>query len=548
MRARFRRTCGAAVLLVLGASLAPAQSQEITDPTVEVDRTGTAEGEEVLVRGEGWPKGATLIVELCGHGGLDGSVDCDVPHQRTAGVGAGGTFASALTVGLPPKPCPCVVKATDQGTHISATASIAVAGLATVPITEDSEPVRSIEISSMEVTGGGTIAELFGAGGRRVLELTLVNTGGVAVDAPDLSVAWGTGSRPDGFVDPPETKRLEPGDTQTLTIGLERPPLTIGRQTAVVELHGVGEPVVTRASTTGHPWGLVAIAVVLLQLLLLKLRNRLRRRLRGDAPDDVDEPDDLASLPPGAIAALPRAPDDVIDLRELDDEVVEVPLLLPNGQQRGDGHEPSNGHQPARQAVLDVDAQAVSAAALSAELIVDFADRTDGLRAQIDAERHRSSAALTRAAALSEALTAAVAARVEEAQARADRREAEVQEALVEAEDMLERARVRAGELIDMARRTAGEILAKADLARDAAQRTLADVEREREELVAAARADLERTTEELRERVHGLDEELQSHLTALLSTARMERSAPAPVDELDRRLALAVERALSEV
>lgn len=284
---------------------------QTADPTVRVDRTGTVAGEEMVVTGDGWPAGATLIVELCGHGGLRGTVDCDVSHQRTAGAGASGRFTVELTTGTPPTPCPCVVKATDQATRIAATAPIAVAGIPTVPITEDDLPAtRSIEISKIRITGGDHWMELLGAGGRRVLELTLVNTGPVAVEAPDVTVVWGSGTRPTGFVKPPETTRMEPGETQAITVALDRSAFTIGKQTAVVEVQGLAEQVTARASTTAYPWGLLAVGLVLVQLMLLWVRNRIRRRLHG-APSAVGD------VPPTAIAAvaiaplaLPPAPDD----------------------------------------------------------------------------------------------------------------------------------------------------------------------------------------------------------------------------------------------
>lgn len=296
---------------------------QTSDPTVQLDRTGTAAGEGMLVTGDGWPAGATLIVELCGHGGLRGSVDCDVSQQRTAGVGESGRFAVEMTTGTPPTPCPCVVKVTDQTTRIAATAPIAVAGIPTVPITEDDLPkARAIEISSMKITGGGRWAELFGAGGQRVLEVTLVNTGPLAVEAPDVTVVWGTGTRPKGFVEPPETTRMEPGDTQVLTVALDRPALTIGKQTAIVEVQGLAEPVTRRAATTAYPWGLLAVALVLLQLVLLWVRNRVRRRLHGSPTDARHKPSPDTRTP--ALTAVPLALPAASDQPTVSSEALEV--------------------------------------------------------------------------------------------------------------------------------------------------------------------------------------------------------------------------------
>jgi hypothetical protein len=369
MRSRLRRAAVLATTLLVVVLCARPSDAQVTDPTVAIDRTGTAAGEEILITGGGWPGGATLIVELCGHGGLRGTVDCDVTRQRSAGVGPGGTFSVELTTGLPPSPCPCVVKATDLDTQIAATAPIAVAGLPTVPFTEADMPAaRTLEISSIELTGGGRWAELFGAGGRRVLEVTLVNTGAVAVDSPDVSVAWGTGSHPDGFVKPPETTRMEPGDTQTLTVALDRAPLTLGEQTAIVEIQGLGEPVVARATTSGYPWGLLVVGLVLLQLLLLRIRNRVRRRMRRRL-----EPLGRAPVPAQVVLELPAAP---------------AALSLAATDEDADDDEPV--------VVLDL---------VELEL-AEVRHEVDAVRHEVVELLHQARVALTRAMDLSEALAA----------------------------------------------------------------------------------------------------------------------------------------------
>ncbi|WP_436794223.1 hypothetical protein [Actinospongicola halichondriae] len=371
---------------------------QASDPTVSVDRTGTTKGENLLVTGAGWTPGATVIVELCGHGGIDGSVDCDVAGQRTAGVGPQGNFSVELLAGVPPRPCPCVIKATDQSTQVAATASIAVAGIPTVPITSVDDPIeRVIEISAIEIVGERSWTELFGAGSDRVLEITLVNTGSAPVSSPELEIAWGSGSDPSGFVEPPEVEAMAPGETQTVSVVLRRSALTIGEQTAVVDVQGIGVAVSASATTSGYPWGLLVLGLIALQLVALAIRNRVRRRFQS-MPDD--DPDPLAIE--GAMLGLPSpvwvdeeddADDDVPDEPE-PDVLIDLADPPPDGESVPDGTEipePStNGHA--------VPVVAVPAVAATAMVTVDDDRAREALRAEVlraRAELEESAAATT---------------------------------------------------------------------------------------------------------------------------------------------------------
>jgi len=547
MTARFGRAGVVAATLMVVYGVAPSLGgAQAADPTVAIDRTGTAAGEQMLITGTGWPDGATLVVELCGHGGLRGTVDCDVPHQRTAGVGARGTFSVELTAGLPPTPCPCVVKATDQASQVAATASIAVAGIPTLPITEEDQPsVPSVEVSSIDVTGGGRWDELFGAGGRRVLEVTLVNTGAVAVASPDVRIAWGSGKDPDGFVEPPETKRLEPGDTQILTVPLDRAALTIGEQTAVVEVHGLAEVVVARASTTGYPWALLVIALLLLQVILLRIRNRLRRRFqRPDEP--VDGQPTTLGLPPGAVAELPAAPA-VLDLRE--PVVVDVDATVRGDTVLGNGHgtngSTANGH--AANGYDAAESHRESTAALTADLLSAFGAASTGARRQVEDLQQLARRSLRQSADLSEALVAAARARADEMRATLAEQEAASAQRLAEAIGLLAAARARADELMVEATAAAELVVATAKADHEARRQLFAVIDDERDELIEAARSAVDRVVSEFDERTASLAQSVEEQAAGLLARASEERH-PEPQfhDEFDRRLARAVSNAVN--
>lgn len=532
-RHRLSAAIAASVLAaVLAGNIAAAQDGGPgSSPTVVVDRTGTAAGEQMLVTGNGWPAGHTLIVELCGHGGLRGSVDCDVTQQRTAGVGTTGTFSVVLTSSLPPTPCPCVVKATDQTTQVAATSSIAVAGLPTVPITADDQgPVRRIEVSAIEITGAHRWTELFGAHGRRTLVLTLVNTGSVAVDAPDVSVTWGRGRVPDGFVSPPQTVRMEPGATQTLRVALERPAFAFGSYTAVVEVQGLDAPVIARATSTAYPWGLAVIALVLLQLLLLRLRNRVRRRLHR-TPRTHAHPDVLALGPAGPDldprGVAPAAP----ELLPASDEhtVIDLDDVGPRPAEPVDG---TGRNGPAlagpAPASMPVELAAGDPSALQVE------------RLRQDVAQLRASAQTTvrQAVDLSQSLITACVARVQEVDAIALQQLQTAAARHAHATQALDLATERARALID------------ATDAADAAVTSAVRASTEARDALSAASAAIVAESRQLADAVHAemaqalaeLDDEVGS---VVASAPSDQTPRPKPADLLDRRLALAIQRAL---
>lgn len=538
----FRRAAVATTTLVLCFGALPSSAQA-TDPTVSIDRTGTAAGEQLLVTGGGWPNGASLVVELCGHGGLSGSVDCDVAHQATAGVGPNGTFSVELTVALPPSPCPCVIKATDQSSQIAATAPIAVAGLPTVPITStDGQAVGGIEVSSMKITGGGRWAELFGFGGRRLLEVTLVNTGSVTVQSPDVSVAWGTGPHPDGFVPPPETTPMEPGDTQTLVVPLRRSALTIGEQTAIVELQGAGGPTEATATTTAYPWGLAALGLIGLQVLLLRIRNGVRRHLAGrrSPVDDVPEPDHaILALAAGA-PTLTAVPDveatTIIDLDHMEHQM-----------SRGAA---SGGAAPADQAlsVPSVSAPAVNGNGQQLHRTplerVPVPTGEDRARNELLDVQIEARLVLKRAIQLSEALVAAAGRRIQVLEDEAAEHRRQAHESYRAALDVLSEARARADEVTAAASAAAARALHDAGHERASAHEALAEIEEQHRRLEHDAATAVARLVTDLQARIKVLppvrpDDGPEPGLFA-------QGDGDRRVDDLDHRLASAVSRALT--
>jgi hypothetical protein len=520
---------GAAALAAFVAVLPLPAAAQAADPVVTLDRTGTAAGDQMLVTGAGWPVGASVLVELCGQGGLRGSADCDMGNQTIAGVGSSGTFTTALNVALPPVPCPCVVKVTDQASSLSATAEIAVQGVPTLPITRETLdlPERRIEVSSMEITGGSW-TELFGLPAERTLAVTVVNTGAVAIEDPAVAIAWGGGDRPTGLVDPPDLEPMEPGATQTFQVDLPASGFAFGRRTATVEVQGLGEAGMSEASTSTHPWALLAIALVACQLLLLRIRNRVRRRLEPAAIDGAAPP---PALPPGP----PPDPDpnadtdadEVIDLRDPPEAEIEA--------------------EDAEEAEELVEVEEVE----EVEVGTEGGEQVEATHRNGSTPDHTPA----EATAVDHHVGLLVAAAAAAAAARSDELEAE-----------LSGAEKRLAELeLDASTRLA-EVDARLAEARLAAQALLCDAEvaaaTVREE-VAAECAAVSALVADLRERHLEASVEHERALQAVVDHAEAERARVAepvvppsveptadldaePLDELDRRLAAALARALS--
>jgi hypothetical protein len=277
---------------------------------------------------------------------------------------------------------------------------------------------------------------------------------------------------------------------------------------------------------------------------VLKIRDRFRRRERGGSSGSLGA-DEIVSRPPQAAVAVAATRGHVIDLTD-------VVTTSDGGSAPGaralaadpstNGHAASNGD-----GVAPVESPS-SPVAMAADLIADYAALTGDLQLQIDTAKQRSSAALHRATALFEALVAAAEVRAGEIREASVRQQLDAQERLGIAIEIVERARAQADELLDLARSVAAQITVAADLDRDAAAQALAALNREHEELVDGARETMRMATDDLTKRLADLDDQLEVQASALLRTGSAERNRLAPVDEIDRRLALAVERALSEV
>jgi hypothetical protein len=150
----------------------------------------------------------------------------------------------------------------------------------------------------------------------------VTNTGDTVLHHPAVTLAWGRGSSPDGFIAPPDLGDLAPGQTTVSRVPIPMHALSFGTYRVTIDADPAGgESASGFAETTIVPWGLIVMALVLLQLVLLSIRNRYRRRhlpvdaTAGAAGPSTDQTDPDAD-----------APDETLD-----------PVLQPAGAPSSDG-------------------------------------------------------------------------------------------------------------------------------------------------------------------------------------------------------------------
>lgn len=295
-----------ATLAMLVASASAAAAAPAPQPSATVDSSSVGLGDKVLVRGTAWPARSLVHLEFCGDVAIDGSADCDLQGGIDAGVGQDGSFSMLVVANRPPVACPCVVWVTDAASIREARVPVSVAGL---PIDDARARVATPDISTLlqvntRLTGHGSWTAWFGSASRRTLSISVRNTSASAIHDPELSLTLGKGNDPSGFVLAPALDTLAPGSIQVYTAMVPVDTFSLGGYTVKGEIVGFGSPIVFRNKLTVHPWGMLVATLVLLQLLLLLVRNRVRRRVFHG---EQSEPAEMTSIsaPPAATAPEP---------------------------------------------------------------------------------------------------------------------------------------------------------------------------------------------------------------------------------------------------
>lgn len=311
----------------------PAASTD--DPVIEVVDSSVVgdtvvPGQTFKVEGRGWPANVLVQLEVCGAEARSGSSDCAVDTAQVVASGDDGTLRGRVPVVIPPSPCPCVIRALSQTGTATATTPVEVPG---APSSHPGDgtvvapTLRRLEVEKVVLRGDDTWRTWLGVGPQRTFEFEVVNTGSVPVSDATVILSAGPIDDPDGFVPPVRLDRLEVGERRSVSVPIQFPALTWGEQQVRAVINGTSAPVAFSATTTSYPWLLIIVpAVLLLQLLLVTVRNLVRRRLHDldevpEAPDPNTPADDALICVVEYALTIP-SPDDVAPTVEHRTEVV----------------------------------------------------------------------------------------------------------------------------------------------------------------------------------------------------------------------------------
>jgi hypothetical protein len=291
-----------AVMLAAPSLVATAAAASSTEPVIATGQLSAAPGTQVRVTGAGWPARTLVHLEICGNEAANGSVDCSIPTAVDVAASSSGEFFAVLTTAMPPTACPCVVRASMVSGDAIATRRIEITGAPTGPVTRSPLPNLTdyLAISDAHFESAPGWTSWFGASFTRQLVVTVRNSGPDRVDTTEVEVTSGRGEDPTGFVAARRLGAIAKGASKTFRIPVPFDAMSFGNYRVKVRISGFGEPVIARRSTSTYPWALFVSVAVVVQLALLALRNRARRRLVA-----VDEPIERTTVAAEAIAPPP---------------------------------------------------------------------------------------------------------------------------------------------------------------------------------------------------------------------------------------------------
>jgi hypothetical protein len=277
--------CGSAAFgSAPAASAAPPTTPTLTILNGAFPDDAIAQGATFKLEGKGWPADTLIEIEVCGNEARSGTSDCSVDTAQVIASNANGTFQARLAVVIPPTPCPCVVRAVSQTSSDTATAAV------DIPNAPSSHPgdgdvvapaLRRLEVENVALRGSDSWSTWLGGPARRTFEFEVVNTGSVAVTDATVSMTAGPADNPTGFVKPLKIDRVEVGERRAFTVPVEFDALSFGEQAVRATMNGTSVPIAFKATTTTYPWLLIIVpALIIGQLILLGIRNVLRRRLQ----------------------------------------------------------------------------------------------------------------------------------------------------------------------------------------------------------------------------------------------------------------------------
>ncbi|WP_431982889.1 neocarzinostatin apoprotein domain-containing protein [Streptomyces qinglanensis] len=308
--------CAVAVVGPARGAVPPRTVAAQEKPRITLSREEAGAGARLTVRGTGWRPDTLLTLLVCGQRAIGGTNACANAEGRAVTTDADGGFRKSIPVAEPPKPCPCVVRAsTVTGAHAAANAAFRVAGHPVAPLPEEGTGGR-LSVLAARLEGDSGLLNWFGAPERRKLVLTVGNVGSDRTRDPVFEVGSAHG------VLAPEWERqrwrgtIDPGRKARVELTVE---LAAGAHGAyTVAARRDGRVLTEQLWDVGRPWGVTLFWVLLcLVVPLLVFRSGMllvdRVRPRRPAPPAEWPPgaaDTSRGLPwftPDAVAAPPPA-------------------------------------------------------------------------------------------------------------------------------------------------------------------------------------------------------------------------------------------------
>ncbi|MEU3189970.1 hypothetical protein ABZ686_04885 [Streptomyces sp. NPDC006992] len=285
-------------------------------PRITLSREEAGQGARLTVRGTGWRPDTLLTLLVCGQRAVGGTNACANTEGRAVTTDADGGFREKIPVAEPPKPCPCVVRAsTVTGAYAAANADFRVAGHPVAPLPEKRAGGR-LTVLAARLEGDSGLLNWFGAPQRRKLVLTVGNVGSDRARDPVFEVGSAHG------VLAPEWERqrwrgtIDPGRKARVELTVELAAGAHGAYTAAARRDG--RVLTEQPWNVGRPWGVTlfwALLCLVVPLLVFRLGMLIVDRVRPRRPAPPAErtrgtADTSRGLPwftPDAVAAPPPA-------------------------------------------------------------------------------------------------------------------------------------------------------------------------------------------------------------------------------------------------
>ncbi len=330
--------CAPVVGVAARAAAPPAEIAVTNDPFPD---DVIAAGATFKVEGNNWPADTLIQLEVCGRQARSGSGDCAIGNAQIIASDTSGWFQARLAVVVPPSPCPCVIRAMSQTSAVVATTPVEIPN---APIehpgdgTVTAPALRRLLVVHARLHGSDSWRTWLGARPERTLEFEVVNTGSVAVSDATVALTVGPADNPTGFVKPVKIEKLEVGESAVFRMTIQFDSLAFGDQVVKATVNGTSVPESFSLTTSTHPWLLIVIPIVLLvQIALLLMRNRLRRRLNPPAEQPTIQASPvLLAIGVGEVASGPELEPEPVPTTAVDEcltflvVIVEVPAAADN--------------------------------------------------------------------------------------------------------------------------------------------------------------------------------------------------------------------------